>query len=82
MTEWNFLKSTPPLQLVDFRDCKIFSCFSGASSMYLSAQSKIKPITSFLFSRRPFPFSNFYSDIMSGLPSFVNNGGRNTVWIS
>ena len=39
--------------------------------MHLSALSKIYSRNSFIVSHMPLPFSNYVSDIGSGLPSFL-----------
>ena len=67
ITEMIVFKYTLSLRTVDFRCCNIFSCLSGASSIHLSAPSKIHPITSFLVSHRTSLFSNFDSNIGSGI---------------
>ena len=58
-----------------------FSYLSGSSSMHLSALSKIYSRNSFIVSHMPLPFSNFASNIGSGLPYFVTDSGVKTVCI-
>ena len=78
MTEQNVLKFTRPLRLIAFSDCNIYSCLSSASSMHLSDLPNIHPITSVLVYHSPLTFSNFPSDIGSGIPYVVTECGGKT----
>ena len=68
------------LRIIVFGTCNICSCLSGASYMHISTPLKIHPSTSFLVSHRSSQFSTFVSDIGSGLPYFVADGGGKTVF--
>ena len=59
ITEWNILKSTPPLRIIKFRDCKIFHVCLVLVQCTSLIHQKSNLVLSFLFHTGLIPFPIF-----------------------